>query len=294
MLRRSQTLHRVVPAGASLHGVNFYSPMVIMPDHHWQRITNQKEVHLTDRKDPKNYWGRRNKDFFAKVNPSMWGLDRHNHANWDNKGGLICDVPPVPVYRTYIWCIGHFVKDTFHPRIHIKVPRGKVIGCKWCRCKFINMSTDEDNDEDWEKDFYEINTTPESKKDLMRPFRTYEGTWPLNDSNFQMEPDKHHYRVVFDPMKNYYNKYNITPPEHVRKRIEEEKDVPILDAWKRHWRKKQEIMAKLDKPEDIRRVAEGYENPDETAKRIAAGGPVVDAAAAIPAPDAAHKHAAHH
>lgn len=263
MLRRSQPLGgKHMQNLVATNPINFYSPPVIIPDHHWMRVANQKEVHLTDKKDPKNYHGRRNKDFFAKVNPSLWGLDRHNFANWDNKGGIIMDVPPVPVYRKYIWCIGHSQHRNFHPRIHIKVPRGKIVCCKWCRCKFLNMATDEDNDDNWEKDFEEIQTTPESKKDLMRPFRRMDGSWPKDDNNFAegVEPDRHIYRTVFDPMKNYYNKYNITPPEHVAKRIEAEKDVPILDAWKRHWKKKKEKMALAKTPEEAQKIAIGYDH----------------------------------
>ena len=231
MLRRTGIDRNVI--NTCLQGITFYSPMVIMPDHYWMRIANQKEVEITPKRDPKNYFGRRNKDLLGpKLHPSLWGLDRHNHGNFDNKGGVICDVPPVPVYRTYIWCHGHFSYKYFHPRIHIKVPRGKMIGCKWCRCRFINMSTDDDNDEDWEKEMEEIQLTPESKKDLMRPFRTQGGVWPANDTNFINEPDPHVYRVVFDPMKHYYDKYKITPPEHIRARIEAEKDIPMREAWK--------------------------------------------------------------
>ena len=232
MLRCTQTKrHNVI--STSLHGVNFYSPMVIMPEHYWQRVANQKQVELTDKRDPKFYLGKRNKEFLGSaLHPSLWAGDRHNVAHFDNKGGMIMEAPPIPVYREKIWCIGQFVHRNFHPRIFLKVPRGKVIGCKWCRARFINMATDEDNDDDWEEVTNRIQKTPESKNDLMRPFRNINGVWPKNDRNFPegVEPDQHIYRTVFDPLKNYYEKYNIPVPEDVRLRIEEEKDQPM--EWK--------------------------------------------------------------
>ena len=179
---------------------HYISPLVELPHEYAQRVTNKKEGVETDRRDPKNYWGLHNIERF-QVHPSVWGYERHNYGGMENKGGIICDVPPVPVYRANIWCMGHFQAKFHHPRIHIKVPPGKTIGCKWCRVKYINMSTDEDNDEDWEDAYYRINTTPESEEDLKKPWRNLDGV--LRKSNFLdgQEPHPKVYKSVFDPQR---------------------------------------------------------------------------------------------
>lgn len=191
MLRRTS----VRPTHFSSH---YFGPMIEFPMEYAHRLTNKKVAEETPRRDPKNHWGLHNFEKW-QVHPSIWGLERHNYGGQETRGGVTCDVPPIPVYRSQIWCQGHNQVGWLHPRIFIKVPRGKTIGCKWCRAKFINMSTEDDNDEGWEEDMQRINTTPETLKQLTTPFRDLAGV--LRKSNFQdgKEPHPEVYKSVFNP-----------------------------------------------------------------------------------------------
>jgi len=196
---------RRTPVTQKFFGWHYLSPITRIPDEYAQRLCNSKQVVLTDKRDPKNKWGLHNVERLS-VHPSVWGGDRHNYANGENKGGAICDLPPVPVYKEKIWCMGHYQYKFHHPRIFIKVPRGKVVSCKWCRLKFVNMATDDDNDDDWEQRMNRINTTPETMEQLMVPYRRLNGQ--LSQSNFQdgKPPHPEVYKTVYDP-NVFYAKY---------------------------------------------------------------------------------------
>ena len=187
------------------YGNHYYGPVVPLPEEFGQRLANPKPVHLTKFRDPKNEWGLHSKERVS-MHPSISGLDRHNHSLFETRGGPIADVPPVPVYRQHIWCMGHHRQRFGHPRIFIKCPPMKVVACKWCRLKFINMATEEDNDEDWIEEMHEIATTPETEEELMQLHRTYEGV--LRPSNYQdgATPDPFVHRSVFDPERYKWKK----------------------------------------------------------------------------------------
>lgn len=177
----------------------YYSPPVYMPMEYASRVTNQKQLVFTHPKDPKYGWNTHINEL-ASLHPGILGPGRKTpQLNYSNRGGIICEIPPVPVYREHIWCMGHGHYILQHPRIFIKCPQGKVVCCKWCRLKFINMSTKADNDDDWFEEEQKISTTPESEEDLMQPIRDMGGV--LRNRPFQddKEPDPHVYRAVFDP-----------------------------------------------------------------------------------------------
>jgi hypothetical protein len=198
MLRRT-------PVSKKYYGWHYMSPMVRIPDEFHQRIANGKEVVLTPKRDPKNKWGLHTAERM-NVHPSVWGLDRSNWVNYNNRGGIICDVPPVPVYRSHIWCCGQITWKQHHPRIYIKCPPNFVVSCKWCRIKYLNMSTDDDNDEDWQKEQDEIALKPETMEQLMTPYRRLHGV--LGPSNFQdgQAPHPEVYKTVYNP-DVFYSKY---------------------------------------------------------------------------------------
>ncbi|EPY39092.1 hypothetical protein AGDE_04837 [Angomonas deanei] len=184
----------------------YYSPPVYMPMEYAMRVTNQKPLRFTHPRDPKYGWNT-HIDELAGLHPGLLGPGRKTpQVNYYNRGGIIGEIPPVPVYREHIWCMGHGHFILQHPRIFIKCPKNKVVACKWCRLKFINMSTEEDNDEDWEKEEHKIATTPETLEDLTQPIRDLGGV--LRASPFQdgKEPHPHVYRSVFDP-ERYRHKH---------------------------------------------------------------------------------------
>ncbi|EKF37758.1 hypothetical protein MOQ_002041 [Trypanosoma cruzi marinkellei] len=192
-----------------------YSPPVYMPLEYASRVTNQKQLVFTHPKDPKYGWNTHVEEL-ASLHPGILGPGRRTpQLNWYNRGGIVCEIPPVPVYRQHIWCQGHSHFILQHPKIFIKCPPGVVVCCKWCRLKFINMSTEDDNDDDWESEEHKISTTPETVSDLMQPRRDIGGV--LRDRPFQdgKEPDPHVYRSVFDPerhrWKHPHHKYEVHP-----------------------------------------------------------------------------------
>lgn len=177
----------------------YYSPPVYMPLEYAQRVTNQKQLQFTHPRDPKYGWNT-HIDELSALHPGLLGPGRKTpQVNYYSRGGLICEIPPVPVYREHIWCMGHGHFTLQHPRIFIKALKGQVVTCKWCRLKFINMATDEDNDEDWEEEEQKISTTPESPEDLMQPIRDLGGVLRSNPFQDDKTPDPHVYRTVFDP-----------------------------------------------------------------------------------------------
>lgn len=186
-----------------------YSPPVYMPLEYASRVTNQKQLVFTHPKDPKYGWNTHVEEL-ASLHPGILGPGRRTpQLNWYNRGGIICEIPPVPVYRQHIWCQGHSHFILQHPKIFIKCPPGEVVCCKWCRLKFINMATEDDNDDDWQEEEHKIATTPESAADLMQPIRDVGGV--LRERPFQdgKEPDPHVYRSVFDP-----ERYRWRHPRH--------------------------------------------------------------------------------
>nr|CCC91117.1 unnamed protein product [Trypanosoma congolense IL3000] len=192
-----------------------YSPPVYMPLEYASRVTNQKQLVFTHPKDPKYGWNTHIHEL-ASLHPGLLGPGRRTpQLNWYNRGGIVCEIPPVPVYRDHIWCQGHSHYILQHPKIFIKCPPGEVVCCKWCRLKFINMATDEDNDNDWKEEEHKIATTPESAEDLMQPIRDLGGV--LRQRPFQdgKDPDPHVYRSVFNPeryrWKHPQHKYEVHP-----------------------------------------------------------------------------------
>lgn len=181
-----------------LKNLNYFAPLIPFPEEYAQRIANKKQVVLTDLKDPKNKWGTRNFDHGA-VHPSYFSLERHNFGGYETRAGPVCDIPPVPVYRSKIFCRGHMMMKCFHPVIFIKCPPNKVVTCKWCRTKFINMATEDDNDDDWEEEAFDIMRTPEKPEDAFRPFRGIDGV--LRPTFGPEGPHPHVFRSVFDPEK---------------------------------------------------------------------------------------------
>ena len=180
---------------------NFYSPPVYMPLEYTMRVTNSKQMDWLHPKDPKNKYNA-HVDQIGALHPSLVGDGRKEpNPNYTERGGLMGDIPPVPVYRKHIWCMGHAHFVLQHPRIFIKCPPRQVVCCKWCRLKFINMSEEGDCDDDWEAVEHKIATTPESEEDLRLPYRDITGV--LRDSNFQdgKEPHPEVYKSVFNPEK---------------------------------------------------------------------------------------------
>lgn len=194
----------------------YYSPPVYMPLEYASRVTNQKQLRFTHPRDPKYNYST-HMDELASLHPGLFGKGRKTPTlNYQNRGGIVCEIPPVPVYRDKIWCMGHGHYILQHPRIFIKCPPRKVVVCKWCRLKFINMSTAEDNDNDWFEEEQKISTTPESEADLLTPKRDMGGV--LRECAFQDDkmPDKHVYRSVFDPERYRWrhpntNHYEVHP-----------------------------------------------------------------------------------
>mmetsp|Transcript_69283 Transcript_69283/g.80839 ORF Transcript_69283/g.80839 Transcript_69283/m.80839 type:complete len:237 (+) Transcript_69283:27-737(+) len=194
MLRRN-----IVFLGSYVNSTGHYGPPVYMPLEYTMRIANLKPLEFMKPTDPKYTWNT-HMDQIASLTPGLFGHGRKVPTyNYSNKGGIPCEIPPIPVYREHIWCMGHAHFILQHPRIFIKCLPGKVTVCKWCRCKFINMSTAEDNDNDWREEEHKIATTPESLEDLNKPIRDLGGV--LRQRRFQddKQPDPHVYRAVFDP-----------------------------------------------------------------------------------------------
>lgn len=200
------------------HGWHYHSPLVRIPEEYSMRIANATVVEFTPKRDPKNKWGLLTVER-ASMHPSLMGHDRTNWVNYNNRGGVICDVPPVPVYRSKIFCVGQAQWKLHHPRIFIKCPKGMVVSCKWCRMKFINMATEEDNDEGWQKEWDKINQTPETMEQLLTPYRRLSGV--LSTSNFQDGKDPHPevYKTVYNP-DVFYQKYFPEKCKNANKQVE--------------------------------------------------------------------------
>lgn len=212
MLRRNVGLRR-------FYGNHYLGPVVPMPEEYVMRVANAKQVKQTPLKDPKNKWGLHNVERVS-AHPSSFGIDRHNFGLWESRGGTIGEIPPVPVYRQFIWCNGQQqMHHLSHPKIFIKVLPGQTVVCKWCRVKYINMASPEDNDENWKNDLHRIATTPETMESIQEPRRRLDGV--LRDSNFQdgREPHPDVYRSAFDPerfaWKNHHGK--MIPPSEWKK-----------------------------------------------------------------------------
>ena len=176
----------------------YFGPAPYIPTEYVMRFANTKQLVFMDPKDPKFGWNTHAHQL-ANVAP-LWGGNggKNPNVNFFAKSGFITEIPPVPVYRQHIWCMGHMQALQGHPRINIKCMPGKVTVCKWCRLKFINMSTPEDNDDDWREVEHKIATTPESYEDLMTPVRDVGGCLRMN--RFQEDgPDPHVYRAVLNP-----------------------------------------------------------------------------------------------
>lgn len=180
----------------------YYSPPVYMPLEYASRITNAKPLRFTNPRDPKYTWNTGINEV-AALQPGLLGIGRKTPTvYYYNHGGIVCEIPPVPVYRNHIWCMGHSHFILQHPRIFIKCPPRKVVTCKWCRLKFINMASEEDNDNGWFEEEHRIATTPESEEDLHKPMRDIIGV--LRTERFQdgKEPDPQVYRAVYNPEKH--------------------------------------------------------------------------------------------
>lgn len=210
MLRRG-----TVALGSYVNHLGHYGPPVYMPLEYAQRISNPKQLEFMHPHDPKYEYNTHAKQL-ASLSPGILGYGRKSPSvNFNSKGGIPCEIPPIPVYRQHIWCMGHAHFILQHPRIFIKCLPGKVMVCKWCRCKFINMSTAEDNDEDWVEEEHKIATTPESLEDLNTPIRDMGGV--LRQRRFQddKQPDPFVYRSVFDPeryrWKHEHHEYETHP-----------------------------------------------------------------------------------
>lgn len=215
MMKRSVCL-----LGSYVNHTGHYSPPVYMPLEYSQRISNPKPLEFMHPLDPK-YGTNTHANQLASLHPGILGPGRKTPSfNFSNRGGIVCEIPPVPVYRQHIWCMGHAHFILQHPRIFIKCLPGKVVVCKWCRLKFINMSTAEDNDEDWREEEHKIATTPESEEDLNTPIRDLGG---VLREKFQdgKEPDPHVYRAVFDPERHRWHhhphKYEVHPSYATKK-----------------------------------------------------------------------------
>lgn len=185
--------------GSYVNHTGHYSPPVYMPLEYTMRVTNPKPLEFMHPNDPK-FAVNTHIMQIASLAPGLFGHGRKSPTvNFNSKGGILCEIPPIPVYREHIWCMGHAHFILQHPRIAIKCIPGKVVCCKWCRCKFINMGTKEDNDDDWAEEEHKIATTPESEEDLNKPIRDLGGV--LRESRFQdgKTPDPHVYRSVFNP-----------------------------------------------------------------------------------------------
>lgn len=170
-----------------------------MPLEYASRVTNQKQLRFTNPKDPKMGWNTHIYEL-ASLHPGLMGHGRKTPSlNWTSNGGIVCEIPPTPVYREHIWCQGHAHFILQHVRFFIKCPPGKVVSCKYCRMKYINMSTAEDNDEDWFEEEQKIATTPESEEDLRQPIRDLGGVLRENPFQDGKEPHPDVYRSVFNP-----------------------------------------------------------------------------------------------
>ena len=196
-------MRRTVPVLVTMGSTNnnFYSPPVYMPLEYAMRVTNQKKLEFVHPKDPKMTFNK-HVEQLGTLHPCLIGDGRKEpNPNNTERGGLMGDIPPVPVYRHHIWCMGHAHFVLQHPRIFIKCPPGKVVACKWCRLKFINMATVDDCDDDWKEVEHKIATTPESEEDLNTPYRNILGV--LGTSNFQdgKTPHPDVYKSVFNPEK---------------------------------------------------------------------------------------------
>jgi hypothetical protein len=221
MRKSCSGLMRSTPVAlAFAYELHYYSPPVPFPEEYVSRVTNPKRVYTTRPRDPKNYWGLHNRELVS-MHPSCSGLDRHNFSVYETKGGPICEIPPIPVYKSKVWCLGHHSVYFGHPRIFIKCPPGMVVTCKWCRVKFLNMATEEDNDENWKEEIHEIATTPEPLEAVLQVNRRIDGTLPPNFSNFLNPEEGPHpdvYKSVFNPEKYKWRKVNgkMVPPSKWR------------------------------------------------------------------------------
>jgi hypothetical protein len=179
--------------------IHFHSPPTDIPPDIVMRIANAKQLVLMDTKDPK-FGINTHVDQVASCIPTLHGKGGRNPSvNYFTRSGLMQEIPPIPVYRKHIWCNGHIKQHQGHPMINIKCLPGKVTQCKWCRLKFINMSSPDDCDDDWQEVEHKIATTPESKEDLMTPWRGPMGE--LREKVFMNEPDPFVYRAVLNPEK---------------------------------------------------------------------------------------------
>ncbi|CCW61554.1 unnamed protein product [Phytomonas sp. EM1] len=199
----------------------YYSPPVYMPLEYAMRVTNPKQLKFTHPRDPKFTYNT-HIDELSSLHPGLLGPGRKSpQVNYSNRGGILCEIPPVPVYREHIWCMGHAHFTLQHPRIFIKCLRGKVTTCKWCHLKFINMSTDDDNDEDWYEEEQRIATMPELEKDLRQPIRDLGGVLRRNPFQDNKEPDPYVYRTVFNPdqyrWKQTHNRHYEVHPAYAKK-----------------------------------------------------------------------------
>lgn len=185
--------------GPSSTKVNYWGPPVDLPPELVMRIANAKQMVFMDTKDPK-FGINTHIDQMATIIPTLHGKGGKNPSvNYFTRSGLTFEIPPVPVYRQQIWCTGQMKTGTGHPKISIKCMPGKVTSCKWCRLKYINMSTPDDCDDDWREVEHKIATTPESMEDLLTPWRGVQGE--LRAEVFMFEPDPFVYRAVMNPEK---------------------------------------------------------------------------------------------
>eukprot|EP00759_Apiculatamorpha_spiralis_P018104 PhF_6_TR24426/c0_g1_i1/m.33785 len=165
------------------HFLNFYSPVTEIPVEYTMRLAPKVMPRATEPRDPNNRWGLLNYER-GLAQPIAFSHKRDTHL-LDNvmplpRAGPITELPPVPVYREHIWCQGQISCGGRHYRIFIKCPPGKVTQCKWCRMKYLNMATDDDNDEDWQEICNAAMLRPETREQGMRPHRSVGGTWYPN------------------------------------------------------------------------------------------------------------------
>lgn len=136
------------------------------------------------------------------AHPGMLGFGKGMpNVYFDNGGGIGTDLPPIPVYRKYTWCMGHWTPGFAHPRIFMKCPKGQVIHCKWCRMKFINMSAEGDCDDDWEEEEHAIAVTPEKMEDILKPRRDLSGQIRYETIQDGKTPHPEVFKSVYNPEK---------------------------------------------------------------------------------------------
>ena len=180
---------------------NYYGPAPFLPYEYCARLANRKPVKLSNPTDPKFTW----KTFETEVgsiHPAFFGKGKGTPSVInDHQGGPGGDMPPIPVYRKSILCMGHYSPMYNHPRMFIKTLPGKIAYCKWCRLKFINMSGEGDCDDNWEEEQHAIAVSPETMADIKKPRRDVLGQ--ILPSNFAngAEPDPDVHKSVYNPEK---------------------------------------------------------------------------------------------